>query len=262
MSEKISNDEFLLKRKARQKRIRKRRLKIFFVIMLILALLVGIILSLTVFFPTKKVVISGSKIYTVDEIIKASEIKAGDNVIILSEKKIEEKIKHKLPFVEEIELSKKLPDKIEIKVVDAKEYIAYNKGSEYFSVSKSGWVMKKYSKPPENISVVKGVSFKAETGSEIKLKNNKANTVCQEVLKNLKDAKLKINLIDVSDTVSIKLKVEDIYDVKLGNANYIDEKVKHLAKVISERTDGKGGTINLSAWTKEKPQSVFEAKTE
>ena len=262
MAERISNDEFLMKRKARQKRIRKRRLKIFFVIMLILALLVGIILSLTVFFPTKKVVISGSKIYSIEEILKASEIKAGDNVICLSENKIEEKIKQKLPFVEEIKLSKKLPDKVEIQVVDAKEYIAYKKGSDYFSVSKSGWVMKKYSETPKEIPVVKGVSFKAKTGSEIQLKENKANTVCNEVLDELKKSNLKINLVDVSDTVSIKLTVDDIYDVKLGNANYIDEKIKHLAKVISERKDDVGGTINLSSWTKEKPQSVFESNAE
>ncbi len=262
MSDRISNDEFLMKRKARQKRIRKRRLKMFFVTLLILAVLVGIILSLTVFFPTRKIVISGSKIYTVEQIAKASGIKAGDNVITLSENKIEEKIKKELPFVEEIKLSKKLPDKIEIQVVDAKEYIAYKKGSLYFSVSKSGWVMKKYSEEPVKIPIIKGVSFKAQTGNEIELKNNKANTIKDEVLQKLTKYDLKINIIDVSNTVSIKLKVEDKFDVKLGNANYIDEKIKHLAKVISELDSDEVGTINLSSWTKDKPQSIFEAKEE
>ncbi len=262
MSNKISNDEFLMKRKARQKRIRKRRLKIFFVTLLILAVLVGIVLSLTVFFPTKKVAISGSKIYTVEQILDASQIKAGDNVITLSEKKIENKIKSKLPFVEEIKLIKKLPDKIEIKVVDAKEYIAYKKGSEYFSVSKSGWVMKKYSKAPDKIPIIKGVSIKAKAGSEITIKSNKASTVCEEVIEKLTDSKLKINMVDVSNTASIKLKVEDRFDVKLGNANYIEEKVKHLAKVISDLEPDDTGTINLSSWTKDKPQSVFKSKAE
>ena len=51
MKRTAENDEFLKKRKARQRRIRKRRMIIGFSLLIVVLAGVGVILSLTVLFP-------------------------------------------------------------------------------------------------------------------------------------------------------------------------------------------------------------------
>ena len=73
-------DEFLQRRKERQKKARKRRLVGWFIFVMILLLLVGVILSLTVFFPIAKLTFSGSDVYSSSQIADASGIDIGDNL--------------------------------------------------------------------------------------------------------------------------------------------------------------------------------------
>ncbi|MBR2040689.1 MAG: FtsQ-type POTRA domain-containing protein [Clostridia bacterium] len=95
-------DEFVKKRMERQKKIRKRRLTAFFIIFVILAVCTAVVLSFTVFFPIESIKITGSKIYSAEEILDASKIVKGDNLFAVSQKKTQTAIKHKLPFVDEI----------------------------------------------------------------------------------------------------------------------------------------------------------------
>lgn len=260
MDKKVPQDEFLRKRALRQKKLRKRRARVIFCLFLILMLLISTILCFTVFFPIKEVKVTGSKIYTVEQILEASNIEKGDNLFSVSQDKTEILLKEKLPFIEKIEFDRTLPDTLRIKVSDAKEETVFLYKNAYYSVSKSGWVMKKYDKMPENLTVIVGVKAVCKVGAPVEIDNNDTKELVANLRRNLRATKMKINKIDVSNSVSIYLEVEDGITVKFGTANYIDEKIKHLAKVVSGFKKGKKGEINLSMYTKENPQCVFSAK--
>ena len=55
-------DEFLRKRKERQKKAKKRRLIAWFIFIMILLVAVGVMLSFTVLFPIKNLTFTGSNI--------------------------------------------------------------------------------------------------------------------------------------------------------------------------------------------------------
>ncbi len=260
MDKKIPQDEFLRKRALRQKKLRKRRARVIFCLFLILLLLIGTILCFTVFFPIKAIKVTGSKIYTAEEIIEASNIEKGDNLFSVSKNKTETTLKSKLPFIERIEFDRTLPDTLGIKIFEAKEKAAYFYKNAYYSVSESGWVMKKYDKMPENISVISGVNATCKVGSPVIIEDSRAKDLALELKEKLFSTDMKINKIDVTNSVSIYLEIEDGITVKFGTANYIDEKIKHLAKVVSEIEEGKSGEINLSMYTKDNPQCVFSVK--
>ena len=59
MKRTAENDEFLKKRKARQRRIRKRRMIIGFSLLIVVLAAVGVILSLTVLFPINNITAKG-----------------------------------------------------------------------------------------------------------------------------------------------------------------------------------------------------------
>ncbi len=112
-------DEFLRKRKERQKRARKRRLIAWFIFFVIMLLTVGVILSLTVLFPIKSLSFKGSEIYTAEQLEAVSGIDIGDNIFNISQKSTLNKLKAELPFVENIKIERILPDTLKVTVSDA-----------------------------------------------------------------------------------------------------------------------------------------------
>ena len=111
-----------------QKRTRqnkKRRLKnsvrkfILSFVLLIVLVSVGAALSLTVFFKTEQISVSGSGIYSEADIISASGIDIGDNLFLLDSNKIEERLTTTLPYIYDVKINRALPKTVKLTVTDA-----------------------------------------------------------------------------------------------------------------------------------------------
>ncbi len=261
MKKDLVQDEFLRKRAVRQRKIRKRRQRIFFISLIMLLLTALVILCFTVFFKIDALTATGSKTYTVEQIIEASDINLGDNLFVTSESKVLKRLKAKLPYIESIEFERKLPGSLNIIVKDATEWAGINEDGFYYIISKAGWVMKRQKEPPQNIFTIKGVKAKCSVGKEIVYNDSDRQELVQKLTDALTKEKLKINLIDVTDSVGIRIKVDDRFDVFLGNANYISEKVRHLATMVEEIPAEKSGKVNLSMWTNDNPEATFVEET-
>ncbi len=254
-------DDFLRKRIARQRKIRKRRLKIFFTLFVIFLLGLSVILCLTVFFPIENLSARGSQLYKAQEIIKASDIELGDNLFAITEGNTLKKIKSKLPYIESVKFKRTLPGNLSITVKDAEEYACYFDGKAYYTVSESGWVLKKEYENPENIFTIKGAKAECKVGSAVVFKDEEIRELIEKLIATLKEQKLSINTVDVSDKLSITLRIEGRFNVDLGTANYVSEKIKHLASMVENISAEKAGKINLSMWTNTNTQGTFVQET-
>lgn len=255
-------DEFIRKRMERQKKIRKRRLIITFIFLICLAICVGIILSLTVFFPIEKVIVSGSKVYSSEQIIKKSGIEIGDNLFVVSESAVEDRLKAKLPYIENIDFKREFPSTLKIKVKDASEYACYFIDNEYYTVSRENWVLAKSENPPENIFVVTGSKALCNVGSQVKFSDEETKLLMEELIASLLSEKIDINSVDLSNKIEITLRVNSRFTVNLGTTNNITEKIKHLRAMINNISDEKQGKINLSMWSESNPKGTFTEEIE
>lgn len=219
------------------------------------------VLCLTVFFPIENLTAKGSVLYKAEEIIKASGIELGDNLFTVAEGRTLKKIKAELPYIESLEFKRTLPDSLTITVKDADEYACYYDGKAYYIVSKSGWVLKKEYDAPENIFTVLGSKVKCKVGTEIAFGDEELKTLTEKIITALSDENLQINSIDVADKLAIAIRVEDRFNVNLGTANYIPEKVRHLASMVENISEEKSGSINLSMWTNDNTQGTFVEET-
>lgn len=255
-----TQDEFIRKRIERQRKIRKRRLILGFWFFMILLACVGTVLSFTVFFPIEKITATGSSIYTEEQILNASGIEKGDNLLSISEKATLKKLKKTLPYIETLDFDKKLPSTLKLKVSDAEEFTSYCKKDMYYTVSESGWVLNKSSIPPENIYTVLGVDFSGKVGTEIVFNDIDQKNLINEISKNLNENEIKINYIDITDTITILIGVENRFTVNLGTSNFITEKIRHLSGMIEKIPEESKGNINLSMWTTDNTQGTFKAE--
>lgn len=260
MKKEIPRDEFIRKRMERQRRIRKRRLIIFFIFLMITAFCVGITLSLTVFFPIEKIVTGGSEIYTSGDILKYSQVEKGDNLFTVSRNNVEKALKKNLPYIEEVKIKRELPGTLKITVTDAEEFACYSIGERFFIVSKSGWVLKENDKVPDNIINIKASDIKCEVGGGISFKDETAKELVDRIIGALEKEKIIINTVDVTDPLSINIFVDNRFEVALGTDENIERKILHLSGMIKNIAPEKSGKINLSMWTSTNTQGTFTEK--
>lgn len=250
-------DDFERRRAERRRRIRKRRIILFFVFFILMMTVVGVALSLTVFFPIKRIVVSGSDIYTPQQIADACGLKAGDNLFAFSGQKLTETLRSNLPYVAAVAVKRELPDTVHLTVTDAAEHACYLVDGKYYTVGRDGFVLSSGDSPSENVFEIRAKDVKCKVGSMVEYKNQTTGDLILKIAGYLEDNKVKIDYIDVTDPVSISAKVEGRFIVNFGNGNYLERKIAHMAAMIKNMEEGKTGKINLSMWTPDKTQGTF-----
>ncbi len=244
----------------RRKKRRKRKLKAFFVVFTIMCLCIGTVLSFTVLFPIKKINITGSKTYSEEEILKACDVKVGDQLLAVNEEKTLSALKKRLPYIKSIVFDKDLSGILNISVKDAKDYACYIVNDRYYNVSKDGWVLSEAVEPDNGVFTVKAEEVKCTVGEEISFGDQVQKELVDRIAAALRAEEIEINGIDVTNTVSLTAYVEGKFEVNLGTSNNIEEKIAQLRVMIKKLGDKKSGIITLSMWTSADPEGTFKEK--
>lgn len=244
------------RRAARRKKIRRRRVKAVLIFFIIIALIVFAVMCFTVLFPIKRIAVTGSKIYDKNEIIKASGLSTDDNLFVVSEDDIENKIRKALPYIDSVKLKRNLPDAVVLTVTDAKEFACYKTDDSYAVVSEKGYVVNIQSECPENVFEIITSGVKANLGEQIIYDNKSEEELVSDIASLLKEKNINIDMIDATSVLDIKIGVEDGFDVSLGTRDYLEEKITHLSGMVKSIGDRRG-EINLSMWTPNNTQGSF-----
>lgn len=248
------------RRAARQRAARRKRLKTAFVLFLIIALITLAIMCFTVFFPIKRINVSGSEIYSKSQIIKASKLTTEDNLFVVSEDAIEENIRKTLPYVDNVKLKRVFPDAVILTVTDAKEYAYYVSDDKYIVLSENNYVLKEQTDIPENVFEIITGGISGKMGEKAKYKNSSEEELVKNIKTLLLNENINIDKIDVSNILQIEVYVDNRFSVILGNSDYLPEKIAHLSSMIESIGDRKG-SINLSMWSPTQSQGSFKEQS-
>lgn len=240
-------------KRRKRKRKSKKYFALFFVAIIVLGVLVA--LSLTILFPIKHIQVGGSNIYTAEQIATAANIKSKDNLLRIREEELLKNVQQKLPFIETLEVRRKLPGTLIITVGDATESHCYYVDGKYYSVTTDGRVLKEYTDLPENMTLVDCEVVLEE--SDV-LTYIPSSSEAKEVIDKLfsKDLSQKIILVSLKDIHNIEVYLDTDITVKFGDAVYFAEKVDHFVSMnINE-----AGTVKLDQWNPQHKQGSFYAK--
>lgn len=259
MKRTAENDEFLKKRKARQRRIRKRRMLIGFTLFIVLLAAVGAVLSLTVLFPIQQITAKGSEKYTSEQIAAFSGINIGDNLFISSVKT--DALREKLPYIESVKIKRTLPDSITITVKDAEPYACYYSDGAYYTVSRAGYVLENGEEKPDFLFEIRAGGVKCALGRAVVFSEEKTEELISQIGGFAEEYGIKLNCIDVTDELTITVKAENRFTVNLGTSNFLQNKFTHLSGMIKNIEETRTGKINLSMWTPENTEGTFVEST-
>lgn len=246
----------------KSKKAKRRARKGFLAAVFLVLLSVLTILCLTVFFPINEILVEyNSKLYSSKEIIEASDIEIGDNIIMLSSKKIENKISEKLPFIDRVEVKKKF-DKVVLIPKNTSAHFCIKSDEKYIVLDKNFKVLEEIKNRNKKLTYLKGLSVKKyKTGTIVEFKNPEKFEYIKTINNVITKYDFKINEIDIKSKADIKVKINSKFEVLFGTGNMLDEKLAFLVKTIQQienKNMNDTGVINLK-YFEEKKEGYFKS---
>lgn len=197
-----------------------------------------VILSTTVFFRIDTLVITGSSIYSAEEITSASQIKGGDNLIRTFMGKCGDRIEQQLTYVETAEPKRHFPSTVEIYIEPSVESANIAVGSTYYIVSQSGKILDITDVPRGDILTVSGAIPQGGVmvGDKFVCEDEKHTEVLYKLMEVGTTAlDKKITAFDMTDYLNVSCNYDDRITIELGATSELDYKMKLADMIISTK---------------------------
>jgi len=230
----------------------KKNYILYYLLLAILLLGVGLVLSLTVFFKIERFRVEAAGIPE-EALIEAAGIHVGDNLFRISTDRAARSIVSQFITLDGAKVSRRLPDTVVIETEPAQLLAVVRYGSQYYSVSKGSRVIGVSEERPEapGVPVVVGCDFSdVELGdylSDMDVERNKL-TVLSGVMAAIEENTLKnVGYVDVSNIAFIKLYYEDRLEIKMGNLTDFSYELGRVKQLIREKVPENGfGVIDAT----------------
>lgn len=231
-----------------EKKIRKRRriLKILILIIFISAL--SILMFKSEYFNISNVIVENNSFVSAEEVVVLSEVQ-GQNIFLVKKHSVETNTK-KNPYVDGVDIRRKLPSTLVISVKEKKIKGMIKYQNSFINVDSSGKMVQVVNKFPNGeIPLIEGISVEQYAPG---LNLIKDDVIWQEALKEIlkvsdyKEYNGLIYSINIGDAYNITLKTTDGVFIKLGDWTDLDNKLAYAYNVLkSENVKGKKGTIEV-----------------
>ena len=217
----------------------------------ILLVAAAVAVACVVFFRVNDLEVSGNARYTAEEIIEASGIEPGDNLIALSRSRVSVSICTRLPYVQNVNIRKVLPDRVELRVSERVAAAAVGSVEGRWLISAQGKLLEKDTGAVRVVTVNGLTAVAPYPGGMIQVAEGEETTLSyvKELLTQLESHGWlgECTLLDCSAAASMLLEY-GIYHVKLprgGDYNYCLS-LTESALASGSIPEGVGGLLDLT----------------
>lgn len=216
---------------------------------------VALIFVMSVFFRVSDIEVNGNVHYTDSEIIRAIDIEEGDNLFFFDRFAALSRVFAKLPYIEEVTVERKLPNKVIIDVTESTALAYISLGDENWTIDHNCKVLGKASEDElSNLIVVRGISpGTLLIGEPMQTEDGDTAVVeyLAEVLSQIDDRGLTANVsqIDFSDTGAVTLQYGGRLTVNIGGSSNTEYKFGMFVAVLDKLSSEDVGYLNLSDGT-------------
>lgn len=160
--------------KSRTRR-RRGRFGFFYKLLSVLLVAAAVIAACVVFFRVNQVTVTGNGRYTAQEVIDASGIQTGDNLIALPKSKVAARIRQKLPYIYSVSVSRALPDTVVLTVTEHAVAAAVSDGDSWWYISAQGKLLEQAPSSGQFIAVTGLTAEGAAPGNELQVPEEQEN---------------------------------------------------------------------------------------
>ena len=250
------------------------------------AVVLALVLGMSIFFKVENIHIAGTEKYSAWDIREASGIQEGDNLLTLGKAKVSGKIIARLPYVEKVRIGIKLPDTVNIEVVESDiSYAIQAEDNGWWFINSQGRVLEmttgiiaEYFTKIEGVKIAipaigqQAVAFTGQSADVTEPTEDPAAPtdttdttepptapvdtvnaseqllIALNIIQQLENNGVvgEVTRIDVSDLFNMVLTFEDRYNVLLGDASQLDRKVRSMVEAVAQMSDYQQGDLDVS----------------
>ena len=239
----------------------------------VVAVVLALVLGMSIFFKVENITVSGMEKYTAWDIREASGIREGENLLSLSEPQISGKITTALPYVQYVRVGIKLPDTVNIEVVELDvAYAIEAQDASWWLMDADGKLVEKVNgSEAKGYTQILGVQLSApgagaqavavepepgETTDEgqtvpVTVKGSERLSTVISILQYLEDNSIigQAASVDVTNMSRIELWYGERYQVNLGDTTQLAYKIQSMKKAIEQEKDYQSGMLDVSFTT-------------
>lgn len=248
-------------------RKRRGRFRVVYKFLSILVVTAAVILACVVFFKINSIEVIGNVRYTAEEIIKASGIQPGDNLIALPRSRISAAIRTQLPYVEGVVIQRTPPDRVVLKVTERVAAASIDSAEGRWLITTQGKLLEQ-AVSGQCLEVTGLTALAPYAGGMVQVAEEEQNTLdyVLELLGELEGRGIlgQCTALDCSAVTSLTLNY-GIYRIKLPRGGdyryYISLALSALDSGLSsgKLQEGQGGTLDL---TVTKGKAIFQPNRE
>ncbi len=214
-------------------------------------IVIGLIFVMSVIFRVNTIEVIGNEHYTKEEIISAVDIEEGDNLFFFDRFAAISRVFAKLPYVEEVFVSRSLPDKVTIEIKESKALAYLIVGDEKWTMDSNCKILGKAAEgESEQLISVSGINPGTLLIGEQLTVTDYDDIVpfLSEVLTQIQDRGLasSIKSIDFSNRNSVKFDYTDKYSIIIGDAAKVEYKFGMFLSAVEQLKEGDYGEIDVS----------------
>lgn len=233
----------------RLKKVQRNRKILTGFIALVVVASIGAVLSMTVLFNISSIkVAKKGNYYTEKEILSASGLDVGKNIIRTNFDDAQKRIETMLPYVLTANIQKSLSGTVTITITDNKASMIFAVKNGYALADANGKVLELLPEEPENskyMVLTSSQELTAKIGEYIGFADEKEEKLYTEICSELKNSGLyeHITALDISQPTNIKIIYENRMRIKIGDTSNLNEKFTAAAKTIDMENETNPNTI-------------------
>ena len=234
------------------------------------AVVLALVFGLSIFFKVETITVSGADKYSVWTVTEASGIKKGDSLLSFGEAAACGRIKTVLPYVKNVRIGIKLPDTVNIEIEESTmTYAIKAEDGTYWLMTAEGKIIEQIPRNTEQkLTNVEGVQLAAPVGEQAVAAVSKDMEDLPEsdalaglaakrldnllkILQNLEKNEIlgQVDSINVENPEDLTLSYEGRYQVRLGNAEQLEKKIKSMHLAIEQMSRYQTGSLDISFTT-------------
>lgn len=262
------------RRKSSQSRRRRRRARrggapTVLVLLCVLVAAVAIITAMTIFFKVQTFTLTGQTRYSKEELVAASGIEVGDNLILFDKFGAIDRIFDDFPYLDTVQMRRRYPDRIEIIVTECvpiamiddlpgtmpdpedEEKTLQVGGTGWWLMDKDGKLLERvHSASHPELTRITGVTMlEPQIGQKAKFLQEDVQKPLFLLLNTAKDDGIlqDIGGVDLSQQYDIRFDYLGRFRVKLGSTEQLEKKLRALHEITENKLGSNvRGTLDVS----------------
>lgn len=251
--------ENLNKTEITRRQTKKRKLKnsvrkaLIAISLIVLLLAVGVTLSLTVFFKIDTIEVTGSGIYSSEQVIDNCSINYGDNLFLIKSDSSKARLTKNLPYVYDVKITRKMPSTIVFEITDAKVLYEIENDDESFILLDDNFKVLENGSAENmagNIRISDVTVNKAEPGTIVVFENEDISDCLSKISEAIKKTEMaEATSISSIDTNHNYIIYDNRITFELGTCDNLENKIyKGLAACdkLNQSSPKTKGRLNLN----------------